>query len=282
MSQPSGRGPGKGPHRSRLDGIACSSAGSLRRCASFERKKSLACRPDPPLEGRKIIFQTSDNVLLKLPKGADSPATQNIRPRTSPPPATVRQPAPDAAHGRSRPPSDTRGRRAMQRDVVDRATVGAGAGPSRSAPECDVHCSSPDASSVAADGAAETVPGPSPMGAPPMGAAPPRLQGAQAVARCLQAYQLCRRRGRASGAEPWPAKAKLGTSAMGECLPARGSSLAPNLCAVGAHAPPRSKVRVQGLRTYSSRRRVGGARTNGGPVRAAFGSSFTFEYMRFF
>ena len=111
------------------------------------------------------------------------------------------------------------------------------------------HCSSPDASSVAPDGAAETAPGPSTMGAPPMGAAPPPLQRGQVVARCLQACELCRRRGRASGAEPWPAKAKLGTNALGERLPARGSSLAPNLCTVGAHAPPRSK-RVQGLRTY--------------------------------
>ena len=224
----------------------------------------------------KFTFCTFDTYST-LPKGAGSPAPAEIRPRKTRAPrttATVRQPAPDAAHGRSRPPSDTRGRRAMQRDVVDRATVGAGAGPSRSAPECDVHCSSPDASSVAPDGAAETAPGPSTMGAPPMGAAPPPLQRGQVVARCLQACELCRRRGRASGAEPWPAKAKLGTSALGERLPARGSSLAPNLCAVGAHAPPRSKVRVQGLRTYSSRRRVGGARTNGGPVRAAFGSSF--------
>ena len=37
-----------------------------------------------------------------------------------------------------------------------------------------MHCSSPDASSIAADGAAETVPGPYTMGAPPMDAALPR------------------------------------------------------------------------------------------------------------
>ena len=66
MSQPSGRGPGKGPHRSRLDGIACSSAGSLRRCASFERKKSLACGPGATLWRRKIIFQKTGNITYNL------------------------------------------------------------------------------------------------------------------------------------------------------------------------------------------------------------------------
>ena len=74
--------------------------------------------------------------ISRLPKGAGSPAPAEIRPRktrASRTTATVRQPAPDAAHGRSRPPSDTRGRRAMQRDVVDRATVRAGGGPARSA-----------------------------------------------------------------------------------------------------------------------------------------------------